>query len=148
MFNVDLPSPGERRCCWSRRPRPKVTTIGWTRVFSCLSSADAVEGVEVLGVGIGKGVEVLLSGGDLGVAHPVHHGLQVGPAGEPPGGVGVAEVVDPDLQVDPGVATKPPTGKPTRIASGHAQTRGRPNADAGAGGVLCDREVMVGSFPV
>ena len=43
-----------------------------------LPSADAVEGVEVLGVGVGEGMEVLLGGGDLGVAHPVHHGLEVG----------------------------------------------------------------------
>jgi hypothetical protein len=50
-------------------------------------------------------VEVLLSGCDLGVAHAVHHGLEVGPAGEQPGGVGVAEVVDPDVEVDPGGLT-------------------------------------------
>jgi hypothetical protein len=41
--------------------------------------ADAVEGVEVLGVGVGEGVEVFLGGGDLGVAHPVHDDLRSEP---------------------------------------------------------------------
>lgn len=63
------------------------------------SAAGSVEGVEVLGVGVGEGVEVLLGGGDLGVAHPVHHGLEVGSAGEQSGGVGVTQVVDADLEV-------------------------------------------------
>ena len=63
-------------------------------------AADAVEGGEVLGVGVGEGVEVFLGGGDLGVAHPVHDGFEVGAAGEQPGGVGVAQVVDADVEVD------------------------------------------------
>ena len=62
--------------------------------------ADAVEGGEVLGVGVGEGVEVLLGGGDLGMTHAVHHRLEVGAAGEQPGGVGVAQVVDADVEVD------------------------------------------------
>jgi len=52
-------------------------------------AADAVEGGEVLLVGVGKGVEVLLGRGDLGT-HAVHDGLEVGASGEQPGGVGVA----------------------------------------------------------
>ena len=107
----------------SPRPRPLVSAPPLTRSwFGCsvrlsvclvfrargcvgvlgLPTADAVEGVEVLGVGVGEGVEVFLGGGDLRVAHPVHHGLEVGPAGEEPGGVGVAEVVDADVEVDAG----------------------------------------------
>jgi hypothetical protein len=65
-------------------------------------AAGPVEGVEVLGVGVGKGVQVFLGGGGLGMTHPVHHGLQVGAASEEPGGVGVAEVVDADVEVDAG----------------------------------------------
>jgi hypothetical protein len=57
--------------------------VGVLRLFA----ADAVQGVEVLGVGVGEGVEVLLGGGDLGVAHAVHHGLEVGAASQEPGGV-------------------------------------------------------------
>ena len=63
---------------------------------------DAGEGVEVALVGVGEGVEVFLGGLDLGVAHAVHDGLEVGAAGEEPGGVGVAEVVDADVEVDAG----------------------------------------------
>jgi hypothetical protein len=65
-------------------------------------AADAVEGVEVPLVGVGEGVEVFLGGGDLGVAHAVHDGFEVGASGEEPGGVGVAEVVDADVEVDAG----------------------------------------------
>ena len=67
-----------------------------------VSVAGPVEGVEVLGVGVGEGVEVFLGGGDLGVAHAVHDGFEVGSSGEEPGGVGVAEVVDADVEVDAG----------------------------------------------
>ena len=38
----------------------------------------------------------------MGVAHPVHHGSQVRAAGQQPGGVGVAEVVDADVEGDAG----------------------------------------------
>jgi len=41
-----------------------------------------VEGVEVLLVGFGEGVEVFLGGLDLGVSHAFHDGLEVGAAGE------------------------------------------------------------------
>ena len=61
--------------------------------------ADAVECGEVLGVGVGEGVQVFLGGGDLSVSHAVHDGLEVGAAGEQPGGVGVAQVVDPYVEV-------------------------------------------------
>jgi len=50
-------------------------------------------------------MQVLLGGGDLGMTHAVHHGLEVGAAGEQPGGVGVAEVVDADIEVDAGLLT-------------------------------------------
>ena len=73
-----------------------------TRAGATVLAAGPVQGVEVLGVGVGQGVEVYLGGGDLGVAHPVHDGFEVGPAGEEPGGVGVAEVVDADVEVDSG----------------------------------------------
>ena len=56
----------------------------------------AVECGEVALVGFGECVEVLLRGLDLGVADPFHHALEVRAAGEEPGGVGVAEVVDAD----------------------------------------------------
>ena len=51
---------------------------------------DAGEGDEVALVRVGEGVEVLLGGLDLGVAHAFHDGFQVGTASEQPGGVGVA----------------------------------------------------------
>jgi len=46
-----------------------------------VSVADASEGREGGVVGAGEGVEVLLGGGDPGVAEPVHHGLEVRSAG-------------------------------------------------------------------
>jgi hypothetical protein len=64
--------------------------------------ADAVEGGEVLVVGVGEGVEVFLGSADLSMTHAVHHRSEVGAAGEEPGGVGVAQVVDADVEVDPG----------------------------------------------
>ena len=47
-------------------------------------------------------MEGFLGGGDLGMSLAVHDGLEVGAAGEEPGGVGVAEVVDSDVEVDAG----------------------------------------------
>jgi hypothetical protein len=46
---------------------------------------------------VGQGVQILRRGLDLCMAHPVHHPLEVGAAGEQPGRMGVAEVVDPGL---------------------------------------------------
>jgi hypothetical protein len=45
-------------------------------------------------VGDGKGVEVALGRGDLAVAEAFLHHLKVSTAGEEPGGMGVAEVMD------------------------------------------------------
>jgi hypothetical protein len=67
-----------------------------------VSVADQVECGEVLLVGIREGVEVLLRGRALGVAHPVHDGLEIGSACQQPGWVGIAQVVDADVKVDPG----------------------------------------------
>ena len=72
-------------------------------------------------VGVGEGVEVLLGGLDLGVAHAVHDGLEVGAAGEEPGGVGVAQVVDADVEVD---AAGLDGGQPDAGAEGVAGDRG------------------------
>src|SRR5680860_1260345 len=71
------------------------------RVWPRAGAADPVECVEVLLVGVGQSMEVLLGGGDLGMTHTVHHGLEVGPSGEQPGGVSVAQVVDPYVEVHP-----------------------------------------------
>jgi hypothetical protein len=46
-------------------------------------------------------VEVFLGGLDLHVAHAFHDGFEVGSFGEEPGGVGVAEVVHANREVDP-----------------------------------------------
>jgi len=43
---------------------------------------DTTESVEVALVGVGEGVEVFLGGLDLGVAHAVHDGLEVGSSGQ------------------------------------------------------------------
>jgi hypothetical protein len=80
------------------------------RVVRCIGTvggesggaADSAEGVEVLGVRVGEDMQVFLGGGDLGVAHPVHHRLQVGAPGQQPGGVRVAQSVDADVEVDAG----------------------------------------------
>ena len=53
-------------------------------------------------LGIGQGVQVLLGGLDLAVPEAVHDGLEVGAAGEQPGCVGVAQVVHPDVEAEPG----------------------------------------------
>jgi hypothetical protein len=55
-----------------------------------------VEGVEGGVVVSGEGVEVLLGGADVAVAESFFDGLEVGAAGEEPGGVGVAQVVGAD----------------------------------------------------
>jgi hypothetical protein len=55
---------------------------------------------EVLGVGVRESVKVSLGGGELSVPHTVHHRFQVGAAGEQPGGVRVAQVVDADADAE------------------------------------------------
>jgi hypothetical protein len=62
---------------------------------------DAAECVEVLLVCVGKRVEVLLGCLDLRVAHPLHDAVEVSAASKEPGGVGVAEIVHADVEVDP-----------------------------------------------
>jgi hypothetical protein len=57
---------------------------------SAVWSADVVQGGEGGVVGAGQGVEVALGGGDAGVAEAFFDDLEVGAAGEEPGGVGVA----------------------------------------------------------
>jgi hypothetical protein len=111
-----------------------LTLTPWWRLGGWV--AGPVEGREVLGVGVGEGVEVLLGGGDLGVAHAVHDGLEVGAAGEQPGGVGMAQVVNADVEVD------------SRRGDGR-------QPDAGAEGVTRDRvpgagreQQVAGSEPV
>jgi hypothetical protein len=66
------------------------------------ASGHLVEGVGVALVGFGEGMEVFLGGLDVGVPEAIHHGLVIGPAGEQPGGMGLAQVVDPDLEADLG----------------------------------------------
>jgi hypothetical protein len=58
--------------------------------------AGAVEGVDGGVVGVGEGMEVFLGGAEAAVAEAFFDGLDVGAAGEQPGGVGVAEVVEAD----------------------------------------------------
>ena len=92
----------------------------WTGTWRCRgssvglgsSAAGAGEGVEVFLVGFGECVQVFLGGLDLCVAHAFHDGLEVGAAGEEPGGVGVAEVVDADVEVDAGSSCG---GRQTRV---------------------------------
>ena len=51
-------------------------------------------------IGVGQRVQILLSGLDLRVPHPVHHTLEVSAAREKPRSVRVAEIVHPDAEVD------------------------------------------------
>ena len=74
-----------------------VQPSGWPRA----GAADPVEFVEVPLLGVGQSMKVLLGGGDLGMTHTVHHRLGVGPSGDQPGGVSVAQVVDPYVEVHP-----------------------------------------------
>jgi len=65
-------------------------------------SPNGLECGEGFVVGVGEGVQVFLGGHDLGVANAFHDGLEIGAAGEEPGGVGVAQVVDADVEVEAG----------------------------------------------
>jgi len=82
---------------------------------------DAGEGVEVALFGVGECVEVFLGGLDEGVAHAVHDGAEVGAAGEQPGRMGVSEIVDADVEVDPGGLH---SGRPHVAAEGVPRDRG------------------------
>ena len=64
--------------------------------------SDRGEGGEGGVVGFGEGVEVFLGGDDAAVSEAFFDGLQVGAAGEEPGGVGVAQVVGADADADAG----------------------------------------------
>ena len=77
----------------SRRCRIGVVVPGWWPRRSC-SRAGAVECVEGGVVGVGEGVQVFLGGAQAAVAEAFFDGLDVGAAGEQPGGVGVAQVVE------------------------------------------------------
>jgi hypothetical protein len=70
------------------------------RALSGLGVGDTGEGVKVALVCIRQCVEVFLSRLDLGVPHAVHDGLEIGAASQQPGGVGVAEVVDAEVEVE------------------------------------------------
>ena len=84
-------------------------------------------------------MEVFLGGGDLGVAHAVHDGLEVGASGEEPGGLGVAEVVDADVEVDTGGLDG---GQPDAGAEGVPRDRGAvAGGDIRSSGPRC-REVI------
>src|ERR1044072_1872913 len=67
------------------------------------AAADFVEGGEGGVVGVVEGVQVALGGGDGSVAEAFFDDLEVCTAGQEPGCVGVAEVVDADLDVQVGL---------------------------------------------
>jgi hypothetical protein len=81
---TDLPSD-----YWDRTPTKAPLTLADAGSGSRVWVGDAAVGVEVALFGVGECVEVFLGGLDKGVAHAVHHGAEVGAAGEEPGGVGV-----------------------------------------------------------
>jgi hypothetical protein len=83
----------------------------------------ALECFECGVVGVGEGVEVFLGGAEAAVAEAFFDGLDVGAAGEEPGGVGVAEVVEPDRVSElggrrrggPDVVAEPAAGVPVGV---------------------------------
>jgi excisionase family DNA binding protein len=85
--------------------------VAWVAAFPGLASAldhllrlrwtcDPRQGVEVLLIGVGQRVQILLSGLDLCVSHPVHHTLEVSAAREKPRSMSMAKIVHPDAEVD------------------------------------------------
>src|SRR5438270_4354997 len=70
--------------------------------WCCLAVADASVCGEGSLSGVGQGAEVLLGGGDLAVAEAFLDDGDVGAAGEEPGGVGGAQVVEGDFLFDLG----------------------------------------------
>jgi hypothetical protein len=80
-----------------------------------------IEAVEVALVGLGRGVQVLLGGLDVGVPESVHDRGEVGPAGQQPGGVGVAQVLHSHVEADAGGLDH---GQPDPDPEGVARDRG------------------------
>jgi len=76
-----------------------------------------LEGFEGGVVGIGESVQVLLGGGDPGVAEPVHNGLEVGSAREEPGGMRMSQVMHPHAHGEAGcLDSGPPRPGPEGVA--------------------------------
>ena len=80
------------------------------------------------------------------MSHAVHDRLQVGSAGEQPGGVGVAQIVDADTEVDaagfdgggPGAGTEGVAGDGGAVAGGEQQVVGAEATFADVGGQLVE----------
>ena len=110
------------------------------------------EGVEGGFVGIGEGVEVLLGGAEAAVAEALLDDLEVGTAGEEPGGVRVTQVMDPTRVIRPadftgrvpdGVSEPVRRDVPVRVTRPHAarvvlavRTAGGPVAAVGVPAVV------------
>ena len=69
------------------------------------SPSDLGEGVHGCVVCLGEAVQVLLGGEDAAVAEPFFNHLDVGPAGEQPGGVRVSKVVEAQRGLEPSATT-------------------------------------------
>jgi len=67
-----------------------------------VSGSDGGECGEGGVVGFGEGVEVFLGGGDAAMAEALLHRLKVGPTGEQPRCVGMAQIVGADSDADAG----------------------------------------------
>jgi hypothetical protein len=96
-------------------------------------------------VGFGEGVEVLLGGDDAAVPEALLHRLEVGTAGEQPGGVGVAEVVGTDADAEAvGVEGRLPD-LDAEPRSGDVPVGGQ---GAAAAGPRCRMGILAGSPPL
>jgi hypothetical protein len=81
------------------------------------SLAGLGEGVDRCLVSLGEAVEVLLGGDDRGVPETFLDDLEVRATGQKPGGVSMAEVVDPRLEPQVGGAERRgPDVTPERVA--------------------------------
>ena len=96
-------------------------------------------------VGFGEGVEVFLGGDDAAVPEAFFDGLEVGAAGEEPGGVGVAEVVGADADADAGGVEG---GFPDLVAEPGAGDVPVGGQGAAAGGPRCGVCVLAGGAPL
>ncbi len=105
-------------------------------VIRRLPSAHAGEGGERGVVGVGEGVQVLLGGGELGVAEAVHDGFEVGAAGEEPGGVGVSQVVPAQVEVQAGC-----------LHGGQPDAGPEGGAGNGLPGVVGEQQLSPGRWP-